>query len=80
MGVGKKQQDAFLLLDAREVKKIALRNADERAIGIRRGDVIGIDHHQRGRRQQGAQAVAIFGEQGGGMGAWRMGEKRCRIR
>ena len=54
------KEDTFLLFDAGEIKQIRVGLEPQRAIGIGREDVIGIDQGQRIGKHQPLQAGAVL--------------------
>ena len=66
VGPGEDQQFRLLLLHAGEVVEIAVWPHEERAVGIRRQNVVGVQDGQRLRGQRGGEAGAVFREKGWG--------------
>lgn len=62
---GRDEQDGLLLLDAREIEQVGIGHQHQRAVGVGRQDVVGIDDGERIRGQQLLEPRPIFHEQGG---------------
>ena len=63
VGVGENDEQRLLLLDPGEVEEIAVRAHEQRAVGVRRQDVVRVQHRDGFRRQQLRKARAVFGEE-----------------
>jgi inorganic pyrophosphatase/exopolyphosphatase len=57
--IREQDKDGLLLINATEVKEIAVLYKAQRAVGIRGQDIVGVDDHHRTRRQVLIQTLAI---------------------
>ncbi len=60
LGIREEKHDAFLLLDAGQVKEIRVRLKNQRAVGIGRKHIVVVDDGERRRLHQFTQAAAVF--------------------
>ena len=69
-------EDAFLLVDAAEVEQVVVLPERHGAVGIGRHHVVGLKNGQRSRRQQLAEAAAVFNKKLGSKGGVAHGRDR----
>ena len=64
-GIRRDEENGLLLMDAGQMKEVSVLQMPHRTIGIRRHDVVGVQHGERTWRQQFDEALAIEREQRG---------------